>query len=152
MKTRVYSDALKCLGFNHKAEECKNEMACGKCAGKHKFKNCQSSEVKCINCFSVNTKLNLTLDTAHVALDIQCPVFIKKMEQNNMDRSFIIYMNSQSYVAHKEEIEMLVVNKNPVVLCLSETRTTEDIGNNEISIENYNIILCNASTDIRGVF
>jgi hypothetical protein len=61
-RCRVYEHihvmrCFKCAGFNHKAADCRNELACAKCAGSHGLTQCDSTQEKCINCMSVNKKI-----------------------------------------------------------------------------------------------
>lgn len=49
-------------------------------------------------------------------------------------------MNSQSVLAHYDELEHFLKSHQPAVLCLTETHLTEDIENKEISVEGYNLV------------
>lgn len=40
----------KCSGYYHFAKECKNNISCGNCAGKHVTKGCKNETKKCVNC------------------------------------------------------------------------------------------------------
>lgn len=71
---------LKCKGYNHRAKECRNEEICLKCHENHKTKECDKEQiVKCINCVSINRKLNMGLDENHVTNDKQCKVYQNKL-------------------------------------------------------------------------
>lgn len=70
----------KCLSFHHKANECKNPVACSNCGECHKYTDCTSVAVARINCINTNKKFKLNLDIEHNALDKKCPVFIRKVE------------------------------------------------------------------------
>lgn len=74
---------FKCCGFYHFAKDCKKEVACGKCAGKHATKECESKIKKCINCEDKikNFKIN-NLDSSHSAFDRDCQCY--KREWNKM--------------------------------------------------------------------
>jgi len=52
----------------------------------------------------------------------------------------LIHLNAQSFLAHKDEIEELIINKKPLVACLTETRVTNDINDSELIIDNYNYV------------
>lgn len=73
----------KCLGFNHKSEECKEEnKKCSICAGNHMQKDCDSKDkVGCINCIKAKEELHLNkLNVHHNAFDSSCPVYKRKLE------------------------------------------------------------------------
>lgn len=70
----------KCLGFMHKANECKNEKACSKCGANHDASKCTSDELKCINCVKAVEKFKVKLDVHHDAWSTECPVFKRKLE------------------------------------------------------------------------
>lgn len=72
-------------------------------------------------------------------------VKVKQVFENN-----VLYLNSESLIAHVDEIRQLVIELKPIVLCLSETRITEDILDCEIDIENYNIYRCNSLSRYTG--
>jgi len=40
---------FKCCGYYHFAKDCKKEVACGNCAGKHATNECRSDTRKCVN-------------------------------------------------------------------------------------------------------
>lgn len=75
-----------CMGFNHNASECRNEAACGKCAGKHKTIECDNEARKCINCVRANDRIkstghsNFSLDVEHTAWSNKCEAFKRKVE------------------------------------------------------------------------
>lgn len=70
----------KCLGFNHKSIDCKNEETCYKCHGNHKSGECSKEVIlKCVNCIRINKKLNLGLDENHVTSNKECPVYKNKL-------------------------------------------------------------------------
>lgn len=45
---------------------------------------------------------------------------------------------------------ILIKEKNPIMICLSETRLTEDINEQEIAIKGYNTIRCDSHTRFTG--
>lgn len=73
---------FKCLGFNHKSDECSKEKVCLKCSGHHDIKQCQSTKVECVNCKWAVENLRITLDVNHQANSYECPVL-----QHRMDRA-----------------------------------------------------------------
>lgn len=76
----------KCLGFNHKSVECRNEEVCSKCLGKHDSRNCQKEQIeKCSNCVKANERLNLKLSVDHMTLSRECPVYLNKLKIEKKD-------------------------------------------------------------------
>ena len=67
---------FKCSRYNHRLAECRGEETCPLCTGRHKIRECTSSqnEYKCINCMTYN-KYNSrkTISTNHSSLDKNCP-------------------------------------------------------------------------------
>lgn len=77
--TRVMQ-CYKCLGYNHKSSECRNEEICYKCHGNHKATQCNKEIInKCVNCIKENKRLNLELDENHATNDRECPVYQNKL-------------------------------------------------------------------------
>lgn len=78
----------KCMGFNHNAADCKNNIACGECSGNHSSKECDNNEKKCINCVKANERLNMEtqskymLDVNHSAWSKECSMYKKKLEHS----------------------------------------------------------------------
>jgi hypothetical protein len=79
---------FNCSGYNHRHVECKREQACPLCTGRHKLRECSSSQndYKCINCVTFN-KYNHSkpICTNHTSLDKNCPslqALITKFKQN----------------------------------------------------------------------
>lgn len=67
----------KCSGLNHVQKFCNATIACPKCSLNHCISDCNSSNLRCINC--VNAKLD---DCNHAALDTsKCPTYKQKLEQ-----------------------------------------------------------------------
>ena len=73
---------FKCLGYNHKAQECTNNLTCIKCGSNdHKVDKCDNNNsVRCSNCINCNTKMNMKLDTNHSPMDSSCSVFKRQLE------------------------------------------------------------------------
>ena len=70
--TRCY----KCSRFNHRHNDCKGEITCPHCAGKHTMKECTAStrEHKCINCITYNSyNKKEKISENHSALSKDCP-------------------------------------------------------------------------------
>jgi hypothetical protein len=55
-----------------------------------------------------------------------------------------MYLNIRSLIFHFEELKLLVMDKNPKIVLLSETRVTNDIEECEIAINGYKILRCNS--------
>lgn len=72
---------FKCLGYNHKSNECVNKLACGRCAGNHCTKECNSNILKCVNCSELVKKKLLDTDVNHEAFSRSCPAYIKYYEK-----------------------------------------------------------------------
>lgn len=94
-KCRVYKhinlySCYKCLGFNHKANECKNDKSCRRCAGNHDVKQCDSVEIICVNCKNANKNLGLKINVNHKVNSKQCTVYNKKVQatQNQFNIDF----------------------------------------------------------------
>lgn len=76
----------RCLGFNHKAENCRNleenGKVCSRCGGQdHREKECREEERKCVNCVRANRHFNMNLDIYHGAFDNDCSVLLRQMER-----------------------------------------------------------------------
>lgn len=71
----------KCLGFNHRSNECKNEITCSKCAGNHSHTNCRAIHLACINCININDNTNIAVNTEHGAFSKECVAFQKQIER-----------------------------------------------------------------------
>lgn len=67
----------RCLGFNHRAAECKvADMICKKCGGPgHIAVECKVSEVSCRNCKLKNK------EDKHSIMSAQCPDYIRELER-----------------------------------------------------------------------
>lgn len=73
---------FKCLGFNHKAENCKHDLVCAKCLDSHKTEDCDKMEFleKCSNCAKANKLLNVGVPEDHSVLSKLCPMYIEKLK------------------------------------------------------------------------
>lgn len=81
----------KCSGFSHKAGECTRKKACQRCAGEHDIKECESKEVKCVNCVHANAKLIVGIDTNHTTFSRKCTVLTRKL---NVEPKKVLYDRS----------------------------------------------------------
>jgi len=62
----------------------------------------------------------------------------------------LIHVNAQSFLAHKDEIEELIINKKPLIACLTETRVTNDVNDPELIIDNYNYVRVDSDSKYTG--
>ena len=78
------SRCYKCSKYNHRAQECKGELTCPICAGKHSLRECQATkeEYKCTNCVNFN-KYNKTspVNEKHSSLDTNCSCYQNMMRR-----------------------------------------------------------------------
>jgi hypothetical protein len=73
---------LKCCSLDgHTAKGCQKKMICFKCSGNHKSNECANEVLKCVNCADANRKFNLKLETAHNALDRECPAYQRALKR-----------------------------------------------------------------------
>lgn len=70
----------KCYGFHHTKKNCLEKMKCSKCAGEHKFSNCESNVEKCINCINHNRKYKTNFSVNHSAVSKTCHVYKRKID------------------------------------------------------------------------
>jgi hypothetical protein len=77
---------FKCSQLGHFEKNCASTtICCPKCAGEHKLKECDSNEVRCINCETANQRLKTKIDVHHAAFDRNCPQLARR---NKMLRRF----------------------------------------------------------------
>lgn len=85
-RCRVYNANLvprcyKCSRLSHYEKNCtSSELCCPKCAGEHKLKDCDSNNLKCINCITANQKLKTKIDVKHAAFDRKCPTLAHRQK------------------------------------------------------------------------
>lgn len=79
---------FNCLAYHHTASNCTEAVCCSKCSGTHKWTECKSQTECCINCKTAASNLNMSLDTVHSALSVDCVVYKRKIE---MERRRIDY-------------------------------------------------------------
>lgn len=70
---------FKCCGFSHIAKDCKGKLKCSICAGNHKYSECKSKDICCINCRVANDKWKLQLDTRHHSWSKECSVIQRRV-------------------------------------------------------------------------
>ena len=58
------------------------------------------------------------------------------------DKVKIDHVNSQSIMANKDEIDLLIKERNTDILCVSETWLSPETPDEHIAISNYNIFRC----------
>lgn len=63
---------FRCNGFNHSSRNCKKEISCPKCAGKHAIKDCKSDTFGCVNCIKLNEGGDSKVTFNHAAWDVNC--------------------------------------------------------------------------------
>jgi hypothetical protein len=79
---------FKCSGFNHYADQCKNEIAFPKCSEKHAYNECKSECVRCVNCTVANKNYNLKLSVDHPSWSKECKVLQRKINiKKNMNNN-----------------------------------------------------------------
>lgn len=64
--------------------------------------------------------------------------------------SDIIYLNAQSIVKNRDQVQESITCYNPKLILLSETRTTADIEDSEIKLEKFNHVRCDSDTRHTG--
>jgi exonuclease III len=62
----------------------------------------------------------------------------------------IIYTNIQSLLKNKSELINVITEIKPAIVCLSETRITNDITDKEIEIQGYSLALCESHSRHTG--
>lgn len=74
------------------------------------------------------------------------------MKPDNIKQDFLVNcMNIRSLIKNKDELEELIIKeKNPSIIALTETRITNDIDDDEISIPNYYILRCDSNKRSTG--
>lgn len=80
----------KCLGFNHKAENCKSDQVCAKCSKNHKTESCKREDFikKCNNCIKANKVFRIGVSEDHSILSKDCPVYNEKLR---IEKQRILY-------------------------------------------------------------
>lgn len=63
---------FKCQAYGHMSRQCSGAQVCAKCAGDHDLKNCDSSTIRCGNCYSKDQ----AADCSHMTTSRDCPVFL----------------------------------------------------------------------------
>lgn len=74
---------FQCNGYNHNRKFCRKDLSCPRCGEAHEIKECESLTLKCINCTSIMSKANLTLnDVAHAVWDVDKCSYYKNLIDN----------------------------------------------------------------------
>lgn len=82
----------KCCGFYHISKDCKHNQKCSKCSGPHKYSECKTKNVCCVNCKMANERFGMNLQTRHHAWSKECSVLQRRM---NALRNKIEYNTSE---------------------------------------------------------
>lgn len=71
------SRCFHCNGYGHSSKNCRNELSCQYCAGKHDGRSCPNkSEKQCVNCLTANEKYKTDKDVKHYAFEeAKCETF-----------------------------------------------------------------------------
>lgn len=84
-KVQNYIGILRCYkssDYYHFAKECKNNISCGNCAGKHVTKECKNETKKCVNCEEKIKNFKIKgINSNHSAFDTNCPYYKKEYEK-----------------------------------------------------------------------
>lgn len=71
----------QCWGFNHFKDKCTKKPTCRKCAGNHTEKDCDSTQLKCVNCSDyVERNKIMDCNLAHEATNHNCQVYQRMIE------------------------------------------------------------------------
>lgn len=71
----------KCAAFGHFSRDCEGQETCFKCGSNHKTADCESEEMKCVNCSNKVRKLKINLNVNHAAYDRECACYKRVVEQ-----------------------------------------------------------------------
>lgn len=63
----------------------------------------------------------------------------------NSNQNNLLYLNIESLLSHKSQLDWIINKMRPALICVSETHITEDIEDSELEIEGYSFI-CSYST------
>lgn len=72
---------FNCSGYHHTAKNCLAKTCCPMCSEEHKLADCTSTKPSCVNCKEAIKTLKLQIDSSHPATSNDCPVFKRKVEQ-----------------------------------------------------------------------
>lgn len=61
-----------------------------------------------------------------------------------------MYLNIQGLAQNKTELEWIICQWKPIVICISETHVTEEFHNNEVNIKEYNTIITYSTSKHTG--
>lgn len=89
------SRCFNCCGYHHAAKSCKAPKICGKCSLNHNTNECDSDELKCINCLNAANALRMEIDVNHSAFSFDCLSYKKKIELERKRINYCIEMTTQ---------------------------------------------------------
>lgn len=72
---------FNCSAYHHTAKNCSSMARCSMCSEEHKLSECKSTKPCCINCKVASKTLKMQIDTSHPANSSDCPVYKRKVEQ-----------------------------------------------------------------------
>lgn len=77
----VLNRCFSCLGYNHRASECRNSLSCYHCSNSHKSSECNKKDNTpvCVNCIRYNKKIenaSKKVDVCHKPFAASCPSHI----------------------------------------------------------------------------
>lgn len=72
---------FNCSAYHHTAKNCNSKTCCPMCSEEHKLADCTSTTPYCINCKEASKTLKLQIDFSHTVTSIDCPVYKRKVEQ-----------------------------------------------------------------------
>lgn len=70
-----------CSAYHHTSKNCTSKACCPICSEEHKMADCKSSVFSCINCKEAAKTLRIAIDSAHPANSPECPVYVRKVKQ-----------------------------------------------------------------------
>ena len=64
---------------------------------------------------------------------------------------YILYFNAQSLLPKMDKLRALVDTQNPHIVCIVDTWLSDDISDNEVSLEGYQVILLDRNRHGGGI-
>jgi hypothetical protein len=61
-----------------------------------------------------------------------------------------VYLNAQGQVSNQSEIEILIKESKPSIVCLTETHVTENVFDSELGVKNYSLVRNNSNSSHTG--
>ncbi|CAG5073090.1 Protein of unknown function, partial [Cotesia congregata] len=134
----------KCWGLNHTANKCTKDEKCRKCGEHHHENQCNSLVKKCVNCIElVNKQKDENIDVHHEATNL-------KVVQKKLSTLSILAVNVCGLLKHKDDIDLLISDHKPDILCLNETHVIADILDDEITFANYDSVRTDSNNSRTG--